>query len=115
MLSPLSRRDVLRGTAVACAGEFAFLRGLPALSAQDVQHPARTMVQLGADIEPLVRMIEETERGRLLAAVADKVRGGTSYQELLAAVMLAGVRSIRPRPVGFEFHAILVVNSAHLA
>jgi hypothetical protein len=29
--------------------------------------------------------------------------------------MLAGVRGIRPRPVGFKFHAVLVVNSAHLA
>ena len=29
--------------------------------------------------------------------------------------MLAGVRGIKPRPVGFQFHAVLVVNSAHLA
>ena len=29
--------------------------------------------------------------------------------------MLAGVRNIQPRPVGFKFHAVLVVNSAHLA
>src|SRR5205085_2691452 len=48
-------------------------------------------------------------------AVAEKIRGGTSYQEVLGALMLAGVRGIRPRPVGFKFHAVLVVNSAHLA
>ena len=30
--------------------------------------------------------------------------------------MLAGVRNVQPRPsVGFKFHAVLVVNSAHLA
>jgi hypothetical protein len=29
--------------------------------------------------------------------------------------MLAAVRNIQPRPVGFKFHAVLVVNSAHLA
>src|SRR5260221_13432184 len=29
--------------------------------------------------------------------------------------MLAGVRSIQPRPLGFKFHAVLVVHSAHLA
>ena len=29
--------------------------------------------------------------------------------------MLAGVRNIQPRPVGFKFHAVLVVNSAHIA
>jgi hypothetical protein len=50
-----------------------------------------------------------------MQATADKVRQGTSYQELLGAVMLAGVRGIRPRPVGFKFHAVLVINSAHLA
>ncbi|MGC4054570.1 MAG: hypothetical protein QM757_36285 [Paludibaculum sp.] len=34
---------------------------------------------------------------------------------MLAALLLAGVRNIQPRPVGFKFHAVLVVNSAHLA
>ncbi len=115
MLSHPSRRDVLKGTALACAGEFAFLGGLPALAAQDVQNPARAMVQLGDDIEPLVRLIEDTPRERLLNVAAERVRGGTSYQQLLGAVMLAGVRGIQPRPVGFKFHAVLVVNSAHLA
>ena len=28
---------------------------------------------------------------------------------------MAGVRGIQPRPVGFKFHAVLVINSAHLA
>jgi hypothetical protein len=35
---------------------------------------------------------------------------------LLAGLLLAGVKNIEPRPsVGFKFHAVLVVNSAHLA
>ena len=35
---------------------------------------------------------------------------------MLAALLLAGVRNVEPRPsVGFKFHAVLVVNSAHLA
>ncbi len=35
---------------------------------------------------------------------------------MLAALLLAGVRNIQPRPnVGFKFHAVLVVNSAHQA
>jgi len=40
---------------------------------------------------------------------------GLSYRDLLAALLLAGIRNIQPRPVGFKFHAVLVVNSAHLA
>jgi hypothetical protein len=35
---------------------------------------------------------------------------------VLGGLLLAGVRNIQPRPnVGFKFHAVLVVNSAHLA
>src|SRR5439155_2890696 len=52
---------------------------------------------------------------RVIEEVAARVRGGLSYRELLAALLLAGVRNIQPRPVGFKFHAVLVVNSAHLA
>ncbi len=118
MSSPHTRRDFLtnaaRVGAVAALGDFAFLRNLPSLSAADVQVP-RNMVRFGADIEPIVRIIEETPRERLLETAGQRVRTGTSYQQLLAALLLAGVRSIRPRPVGFQFHAVLVVNSAHLA
>ena len=33
----------------------------------------------------------------------------------MTALLLAGVRNIPPRPMGFTFHAVLVVNSAYLA
>ncbi len=118
-MSQQNRRDFLRHAAAlgaaAGAAEFAFLDGLPALSAQDVRAP-RNMVQLQSDVEPLVRLIEETPRNRLIEAIGERIRGGNvGYQPILAALMLAGVRGIRPRPVGFKFHAVLVVNSAHLA
>src|SRR5207253_6992040 len=65
---------------------------------------------------PLVRFVEETPRGRLIEESAARVHGGLAYRDLLTALLLAGVRGIRPRPsVGFKFHAVLVVNSAHLA
>ena len=76
---------------------------------------AKGAVRFHADIEPLVRLMEETSRERVLEEVATRIRRGTSYQESLAALFLAGVRNIQPRPVGFKFHAVLVVNSAHLA
>ncbi len=45
-----------------------------------------------------------------------RIHAGLSYQDVLAALLLAGVRNVQPRPsVGFKFHAVLVVNSAHLA
>jgi hypothetical protein len=68
------------------------------------------------ELEPLVRFLEETPRDRLIEQTAAKVQQGLSYRELLAALLLAGVRNVQPRPsVGFKFHAVLVVNSAHLA
>src|SRR5205814_9226622 len=66
-------------------------------------------------LEPLDGVIEDTPRDRLFETIAAQMRQGVGYQQLLAALLLAGVRSIQPRPVGFKFHAVLVVNSAHLA
>jgi hypothetical protein len=64
----------------------------------------------------LVRLLEETPRDRLLEEVADRIHRGLSYRDLLAALLLAGVKNVEPRPsVGFKFHTVLVVNSAHLA
>jgi hypothetical protein len=47
--------------------------------------------------------------------VTRRVKHGLNYRELLIALLLAGVRNIWPRPVGYKFHAVLVVNSAHPA
>jgi hypothetical protein len=99
---------------LATVGDFAFLHGLPPVPADEAKVPAKK-VQLSKDIEPLVRLIEDTPRNKVLEAVAGRLHHGLSYQELLSALLLAGVRSIKPRPVGFKFHAVLVVNSAHLA
>src|SRR5262245_13370904 len=118
MFSPIHRRQFLTRTAkvgaLAGLGNFVFLNNLPPVSAAEVQ-PGPNVVRFSPDIEPLVRVIEDTPQNKLMDTVAARIRAGTSYQQLLGAVMLAGVRNIKPRPVGFQFHAVLVVNSAHLA
>lgn len=74
------------------------------------------IVQLRPEIEPLVRLIEESPRQRLLEEIGSRIQNGLSYREILAALLLAGVRNIEPYPaVGFKFHAVLVVNAAHVA
>ncbi len=113
MSASINRRHFVAGATSAVAG-FGFLGNLPELSAEEVKLKAG-IVPLSPDIEPLVRKIEETPREKLLEATVQEIRSGTTYQQLLSAVMLAGVRGIKPRPVGFQFHAVLVVNSAHLA
>jgi hypothetical protein len=103
------------GTAAFGCGELGFLRGLQPVSAQEAQLDPN-IVRFDSDIEPLVRLLEDTPRGQVVEAFADRIRRGASYQEVLAALLLAGVRNVQPRPaVGFKFHAVLVVNSAHLA
>lgn len=89
--------------------------GLMPVSDEQIK-AARSVVQLRPEIEPLVRLIEDTPRQQLMEEIGSRIRKGLSYREVLAALLLAGVRNVEPRPaVGFKFHAVLVVNSAHLA
>jgi len=119
MSTRTSRRNFLAlttaGATLAGLGDLKFLAQLPRVSAQEAKPDAK-IVQMQSDIEPLVRLLEDTPRNKLLEEVAARVKRGLTYQEVVAALLLAGVRNIQPRPsVGFKFHAVLVVNSAHLA
>src|SRR6266566_5042104 len=113
-----TRRRFLKTAATTSAlvglGDLSFLSRLPRVSAEEARLDPK-VVQLRLEIEPLVRLLEETPRERLLEEIALRIHRGLNYRELLAALLLAGVRNIQPRPVGFKFHAVLVVNSAHLA
>ncbi len=119
MTKHVDRRSFLReaatGGAMLGMGGLTFLNSLPPISAAEARLAPGT-VPLEPDIEPLVRLLEDTPRERLLEVVGGRVRKGLNYQELLAALLLAGVRNIRPRPsVGFKFHAVLAVNSIYQA
>src|SRR5947207_9389780 len=118
MIHPINRRRFLRTAATVSAlsglGELGFLSQLRPVSAGEANlNP--DVVRFNPEIEPLVRFLEDTPREQLLEEVGAKIKRGLSYRDLLAALLLAGVRNIQPRPVGFKFHAVLVVNSAHLA
>lgn len=114
----MKRRSFLRVVgafgALATIGDLRFLGGLPSVSAAEATLDPK-IVRFAPEIEPLVRLLEDTSRERVLEEVASRVRKGVPYRDVLAALQLAGVRNIQPRPVGFKFHAVLVVNSAHLA
>lgn len=114
----MKRRTFLKTAAGVSAltslGDLGFLSQLQPVSAAEAKLKP-DMVRLNPEIEPLVRLLEDTPRERVLEEVASRIKHGTTYREVLAALLLAGVRNIQPRPVGFKFHAVLVVNSAHLA
>jgi hypothetical protein len=108
------RRSFLAASSLS-AGALAFLDRLPAVSAADAQADPN-LVRIDSGIEPLVRLVEETPRDKLLEEVGARIKKGLAYRDVLTALLLAGVRNVPPRPtVGFKFHAVLVVNSAHLA
>lgn len=114
----MRRRSFLRyatsAGALASLGDLGFLAHLPRVGAEEAKLDSGT-VRLHPEIEPLVRFLEETPREKVIEELGFRIRRGLTYREVLAALLLAGVRNIQPRPVGFKFHAVLVVNSAHLA
>ncbi len=96
-------------------GDLGFLSRLRPVSAREASLDPE-IVRFQPEIEPLVQLLEETPRGQLLEEVAGRIDRGTSYRDVLAALLLAGIRNVEPRPsVGHQFHTVLVVNSAHLA
>jgi hypothetical protein len=119
MKKTFSRRSFIQSAAASSAlaglGDFGFLSRLPNVSAAEAA-PDPKIVRFVPEIEPLVRLIEETPRDRLLEEISARIKRGLSYREVLTALQLAGIRNIQPRPaVGFKFHSVMVVNSAHLA
>lgn len=112
-----TRRNFLSVSAAStAAGSLGFSRSwLPNVRASEMQVPSG-MVQFRPEIEPLVRLLEDTPRQNIVETVMTRIRDGVSYQEWLAALFLAGIRNVQPRPaVGFKFHSVLVVHAAHQA
>ncbi|TWU46946.1 hypothetical protein [Rubripirellula reticaptiva] len=109
------RRQFVRSSIAVAAGGMTGLSWLPKLKAGELD-VAPGHVRFSNDIEPLVQFLENTPRNKIIDGVLEEIRTGRSYQELLAALFLAGIRNVQPRPsVGFKFHSVLVVHSAHQA
>ena len=69
--------------AFLAASALAFLDDLPAARAAEAR-----VVRLDADAEPLVRLIEDTPRPRLLEEIGARVKAGLPYRDVLAALFL---------------------------
>ena len=104
MFGGSSRRRFLQGTtsALAAFADLTFLRGLPVVSAADAQIDPK-VVRFQPEIEPLVRLLEDTPRERLLEEVAARIKSGTTYREILTALLLAGVPTCNRAPWASNF------------
>lgn len=113
---PYGRREILKrftgASAVGALIESGAFAGLGKLRAAEVEMVPE-LVKLRPEIEPLVQMIERTERSKCLEMMAEQLRTGRSYREFLAALFLAGIRNVSPQPPGFKFHCVFVIHSAH--
>jgi hypothetical protein len=72
--------------------------------------PPPATIRFGPDIEPIVRLIEETPRDRCVAVFLDQLRRGLPYRRFLAAVFFAGVRRHQSNHDVYKIHAVHQVS-----
>lgn len=103
-----TRRRFLQTTSVAALG-LADLSSLCTLTVAGVDEPKGPSepIRFGPDLEPIVRLIEETPRDKCVPALVEQLRGGLPYRRFLAAIFLAAIRT---RDHG---HSAYLVHSAH--
>src|SRR5438552_12379971 len=90
------RRHFLQCAATAGAafglGEWARLLPIsPATAAEAKVTP--DLVRFSPDIEPVVRLIEETPRAKCVAMMIAQLKKGLPYRNFLAALYLANIRT----------------------
>src|SRR5262245_53195036 len=104
--TPISRRDVfgLAGSALTA----------PLLLSRCDAEVTPEIVKFRPEIEPLIALIERTPRDKCAEMAVEQLRRGVSYRQFLAALFLAGVRNVNPRPPGFALHCVFIIHSAHL-
>jgi hypothetical protein len=111
---PISRRDLFSGLTSAALCSAARLFASPLLLSREEAQISPGLMKFRPEIEPLVGLIERTPRSQCAEMVVDQLRQGVSYRQLLAALFLAGIRNVNPRPPGFALHCVFVIHSAHI-
>jgi hypothetical protein len=102
----LTRRDLI--------GRVSGVLASPLLLSRADAEVTPDVLKFSGEIEPLVALIERTPRDKCAEMAVEQLRSGVSYRQFLAALFLAGVRNVNPRPPGFALHCVFVVHSAHL-
>lgn len=111
-MAKLSRRHFMQGSAVGVAASLASLPPLPPVSyAETTGLP--DVVRFSDEMEPLVRLIEETPREEAIEVLAARIQAGLSYKQFLGALFLAGIRNVNPQPPGFKFHCVFIIHSCN--
>lgn len=112
---PVARREFLRhlgGGVVSGSAAWQALNSLVPARAEDLKVDPQ-IVRFRPEMEEIVNWIETTPREAILQSTVERLKAGLSYRHLVGGLFLAGIRNIKPRPVGFKFHAVMVISSAH--
>lgn len=104
-----TRRQFLQTAASAAALGLPHMPLFGDLAAFADESPPATM-RFGPDIEPIVRLIEETPRDRCVATFIDQLRQGLPYRRFLAAVFFAGIRRYRSHHDVYKIHSVHQVS-----
>jgi hypothetical protein len=103
-----TRRRFLKtiaGTASIGLADVTTLSGLRAFADEDSVVPAN--VRFGLDVEPIVRLIEDTPRGDCVRVLIDQLGKGLPYRRLLAGVFFAGIRRSN------SYHDVYKIQPVH--
>jgi hypothetical protein len=94
-----TRREFLGGIAGGVVAG-TLMRRLPLL-------PGRTP----ESVEELVTWIADVKHEKANAELVDRLKKGLAVEPLFAALYLAGLRHVEPRPLGFKYHCVLQMAS----
>jgi hypothetical protein len=103
-----TRRRFLKtiaGTATLGLTDVSTLAGLRAFA--DEKSPVPDKVRFGPDIEPIVRLIEETPRPECVRVLIEQLQKGLPYRRLLAGVFFAGIRRLN------SYHDVYKIQPVH--
>jgi hypothetical protein len=85
-----------------CLADGPALRGLAAFGAE----PVPETIRFGPDLEPVVRLMEETPREKCVRVFVEELRRGLPYRQFLAAALFAGVRRTHSHHEVYKIHAV---------
>src|SRR5262245_54203145 len=103
-----TRRSFLKtiaGTASLGLADVTSLAGLRALA--DEKAPVPDTVRFGPEIEPIVRLIEDTPGNDCVRVLIEQLQKGLPYRRLLAGVFFAGIRRLN------SYHDVYKIHSVH--
>jgi hypothetical protein len=87
---PITRRDLFGRVSGALVS--------PLLLSRSDAQVTPEVLKFSAELEPLVALIERTPRDKCAEMAVEQMHAGVSYRQFLAALFLAGIRNINPRP-----------------